>query len=372
MTTLLPSVTGSVHKPIKKVDTMNISENLKARFWAKVSMRQDSDCWRWNASKTAKGYGQINTGDELSTQAAHRVSYMIHYGAIPDGLFVCHTCDNPECTNPDHLFLGTAQENTDDMMAKGREASGMKAGSRKLDEYQVIEIRKAYANKESIDSLMGQYKVSRACITDIIAGRRWAKTAGPISKPPGKAKKLTSILVKEIYKEIGRGEFTYIEIGEMYRVNEATIRNIGAQTTWQHVTGQLPDIYHHQVKERVNKGQVINAEIALEIRRLRNDLNWPIKKVATHLGVNDSMVNDVAMGNSWADIGGTIRKSGPGKRGQQLGSARSNAKMTEEKVQRLRELHSQGWTNRELQAEFGIGAASVSNIANRKTWRHVA
>lgn len=351
---------------------MNIPENLKARFWAKVSVRKDSSCWAWDSNKTVKGYGQIYVGEGQSPVGAHRLSYMIHHGPVPDGMYVCHSCDNPECTNPNHLFLGTPKDNTQDMLTKSREAWGMKSGSRKLTTDQVISIRRAYADGESIDILMGIFGVSRSCITDIVTGRRWGKAPGPISKPPGKAKKLTPELVMEIYKEIGRGEFTYIEIGSMYKVTEATIRGIGNRTIWAHVTNAMPDIYHQQIASRVSLNQVIDAETALEIRKLRNDQNLPSKQVAEILGVNVGIVNDVAMGNSWPNIGGTIRKPGPGKRGQHLGSNRSNAKMDEAKVKRLRELHAKGWKNKELQREFGIGAASVSNIANGKTWKHVA
>ena|ERR1035437_3059531 len=75
-------------------------------------------CWTWNKSKNSKGYGLVWFG--LKPYLAHRLSYVMNYGAIPDKLLVCHRCDNPSCVRPDHLFLGTHKDNTRDMIAKGR------------------------------------------------------------------------------------------------------------------------------------------------------------------------------------------------------------------------------------------------------------
>jgi hypothetical protein len=83
-----------------------------ARFWPKV--RKDRGCWVWTGATTTTGYGR------LSGQPAHRLSWEIHHGPIPAGLFVCHRCDNPGCVRPDHLFLGTHEANMADMVAKGR------------------------------------------------------------------------------------------------------------------------------------------------------------------------------------------------------------------------------------------------------------
>lgn len=103
------------------------------RFWQKV-VKTDG-CWRWAGRNRHKfGYGIIgsNSPKHLGRRGmeAHRLSWIIHFGQIPEGLSVLHKCDNPECTRPDHLFLGTTVDNLADMRRKGREARGETHGSR--------------------------------------------------------------------------------------------------------------------------------------------------------------------------------------------------------------------------------------------------
>lgn len=94
------------------------------RFWEKVN--KTDACWLWTAGKRSKGYGAFvwRDGDRTIQGRAHRFSWELHYGAIPVGLWVLHSCDTPACVRPSHLFLGDAQANVDDMVRKGRHVNG--------------------------------------------------------------------------------------------------------------------------------------------------------------------------------------------------------------------------------------------------------
>ena len=93
-------------------------QTLKEAFWAHVTPGGPDGCWEWQGYRHDWGYGKLAYRTQY--YYAHRVSYELHYGPIPDGLHVCHTCDNPRCCNPAHLFVGTAKDNLSDMMMKGR------------------------------------------------------------------------------------------------------------------------------------------------------------------------------------------------------------------------------------------------------------
>lgn len=99
-------------------------KNVSIRFWSKV--QKTSGCWEWMARRDKDGYGQFRLKGKM--RGAHKASWELTHGSIPDGLWVLHKCDNPSCVRPDHLFLGTAKDNTQDMVSKDRNRSATYKG----------------------------------------------------------------------------------------------------------------------------------------------------------------------------------------------------------------------------------------------------
>jgi hypothetical protein len=143
------------------------------RFWSKV--RKGDGCWVWTACRNWAGYGKFWDGERLT--AAHRHSWVVHHGPIPDGLCVLHRCDNPPCINPDHLFLGTYRDNNLDTLGKGRRgyngAPGERNSHSKLTPAQVYEIRRRGDAGERSSTLASEFGIGWTSTDRIVKRLNW-------------------------------------------------------------------------------------------------------------------------------------------------------------------------------------------------------
>lgn len=157
--------------------------DIKEMFHARVSMRNPTSdgCWIWVGAKHVQfGYGVLKFGGRAGKLLlAHRVSYEIYMGPIPDGCCVLHKCDNPPCVNPEHLFLGTRADNSADKVSKGRQSftpgqKGAESPNAKLTDADVLHIRSVYSPRTvSADSLAREFGVSKRAILRIIHRVTW-------------------------------------------------------------------------------------------------------------------------------------------------------------------------------------------------------
>lgn len=192
------------------------------RFWSKVA--KGDGCWTWTGA-TVKRYGRYvidGRKGKVLRSGAHRVSWRIHFGEIPNGLCVCHRCDNPPCVNPAHLFLGTSAENTADMIAKGRNAKGDRSGSR-LHPERLARGENHYSHTHPEKTARGERHRSRLHPELIVRGVD-VNTA-----------KLTPAEVLEIRAAVKAGLLSKSEIGRRYGVSHGVIWQISTRRTWKHI-----------------------------------------------------------------------------------------------------------------------------------------
>lgn len=150
------------------------NDSIEERIARRGFTVTESGCWEWNGTVIANGYGIFAIRSHGVKYYVHRVMWELHNGqSIPDGMFVCHTCDNRSCGNPDHLFLGTLQDNVDDMTAKGRQARGVTNGHAKLTEADVVEIRRLCAGGETQRSVASKFGVCQQTVSRLMVGGRY-------------------------------------------------------------------------------------------------------------------------------------------------------------------------------------------------------
>jgi hypothetical protein len=155
---------GDPHQVKSRYQVKSISK--RETFLSKIKI-EDDGCWNWTGVVNGWGYGRL--AYQSTHQAAHRYAYEEFIGPIPEDKCVCHRCDNPSCVNPEHLFLGTLADNSQDMVRKGRHI-----GSRKLNEEKVRVIRQLIARGVKHKDIASTYGVTRSAIGNIATKTTWA------------------------------------------------------------------------------------------------------------------------------------------------------------------------------------------------------
>lgn len=163
---------------------------IQVRLMNRTTVNPITGCWEWNGSKR-QGYGRTIIGSRKDgtrkTITTHRLAYMLWKGDIPDGYEVCHKCDNPCCINPDHLFVGTRQDNVDDRERKHRNIvkSGEENPRSKLTRKMVKDARWERATKGTpYQKLADKYGVSKHTMQNAIKGKTWGSVAYNLPEPP--------------------------------------------------------------------------------------------------------------------------------------------------------------------------------------------
>lgn len=152
---------------------MSQNQKITERFENQVFYASPDGCHYWVGAVLPTGYGQVTINGK--SQKAHRASYQIYKGKIPNGVNVCHSCDNRLCVNPDHLWLGTQKENVADMFAKNRQADrrGEKSWNAKLTEEHVFNIRRIAEAGMTNRFIANLYDISQQQVSKITTRTRW-------------------------------------------------------------------------------------------------------------------------------------------------------------------------------------------------------
>lgn len=214
-----------------------MADDVVTRFWRHV--QKTDGCWCWTAALNREnGYGRFKVHGKMV--GAHRFSYMLSYGPIPEGLVICHKCDNPPCVRPDHLFPGTHKDNGRDKVEKGRALSGIRNAFAKLTDEQVSEIRHLDISGIPQREIALRFSLAQTTVSRIVRASAWRHIAhDPVVSGRDRtargerqgSSKLTAAHVLKIRDLAASGELQ-VNIARQFRIGANQISRIVHRKGW--------------------------------------------------------------------------------------------------------------------------------------------
>lgn len=150
-----------------------MKKSITERFWSKVEILGEDDCWEWQGAINTGGYGNFRMDGKV--KQAHRIAFLLYYHFLPDDKDICHSCDNTKCCNPKHLWTGTDSDNMIDMWGKGRRLKSFGSSNwyARLNESLVLEIRKLFSQGMKQSEICRRYNLHKATVSKVVNRHSW-------------------------------------------------------------------------------------------------------------------------------------------------------------------------------------------------------